>query len=136
MTGGSLSRGVSVHGVSVWRGSLSGSLCSGALCTGGLCPGGLYPRGSLSRGVSVKETPSPTVDRQIPVKLLPCPKLRLRALKIFHSFGHVSTNPATLKLLNHTRHQWLIQDFPDKEGPTPKEHANILFGQNFPKKTA
>ena len=99
---GSLSRGVSVHGVSVWRGSLSGGLCSGVLCTEGLCPGGLYPRGSLSRGVSVKETPSPTVDRQTPVKLLPCPKLRLRALKIFHSFGHVSKNPATLNLLNNT----------------------------------
>ena len=100
LTGGSLSRGVSVHGVSVWRESLSGGLCSGVLCTGGLSPGGLYPRGSLSRGV--KETPSPTVDRQTPVKLLPCPKLRLRALKIFHPFGHVSTNSATLNLLNNT----------------------------------
>ena len=53
--GGSLSRGVSVWGC--------------------LCPGG-----SLSRGVSVRETPPP-VDRQTPVKILPCPKLRLRAVK-------------------------------------------------------
>ena len=54
--------------------------------------GGLYPgRGSLSRGVSIhggslprgvsfRKTPS--VDRQTPVKMLPCPKLRLRAVNI------------------------------------------------------
>ena len=108
---GSLSGGGFCQGVSVRELSVQGVFVQGVSIQGGLCPGG-----SLSR------------------KLLPCPKLRLRALKIFHSFGHVSTNPATLKLLNHTRHQWLIQDFPEKEGPTPKEHANILFGQNFPKK--
>ena len=34
---------------------------------------------SLSRGVSVRENPLPPVDRQTPVKILPCPKLRLRA---------------------------------------------------------
>ena len=72
LSGGSLSREVSVKGVSVW-GSLSGeSLSRGGLCQGGFlsrgslpegslsggpCPGGLCPGVSLSRGVSVRETP-------------------------------------------------------------------------------
>ena len=71
---------------------------AGSLCPGGLCPGGSLSRGSLSRGslsrgslsrgglcaegVSVRETPPP-VDRQTPVKLLPCPKLRLWVVNIF-----------------------------------------------------
>ena len=58
--------GVSLQGV---RRSLSG----------GLCPGGSLSRGSLSG--------KPPMDRQTPVKLLPCPKLRLRALtRQFHSY--------------------------------------------------
>ena len=90
-TGGrSLSRGVSVQGESLFRvGSLSrgvfvqrGSLFGGGLCPKeSLCPGGSLSRwGSLSGGFSVggfsvRETPS-SVDRQTPVKILPCPKLR------------------------------------------------------------
>ena len=36
--------------------------------------------GFLSGGVSVRKTLYP-LDRQTPVKILPCPKLRLRAVK-------------------------------------------------------
>ena len=49
---------------------------------GGLCPGGLCPGCLCAEGVSVRETPPP-VDRQTPVKLLPCLKLRLWAVNIF-----------------------------------------------------
>ena len=61
--------GGSVQGVSVW-GSLSG--------------------GSLSRGVSVggfsvQGDPLPPVDRHTLVKTLPCPKPRLRMVKIIKS---------------------------------------------------
>ena len=41
---------------------------------GGLCPGGILCQGD----------PSP-MDRQTPVKVLPCLKLRLRAVKSFQS---------------------------------------------------
>ena len=46
-------------------------------CTGGLCPGGgLCPRvASVQGGLC----PSP-LDRQTPVKILPCPKLRLQVV--------------------------------------------------------
>ena len=51
------------------------------LCPGGSLSGGFSVQGvSVSGGGSVRETPSP-VDRQTPVKMLPCPKLRLRAVK-------------------------------------------------------
>ena len=53
---------------------------------------GVSVRGeSLSRGVSFKETPFPPVDRQTPVKILPCPKLLLRAVitSISRDFGAV-----------------------------------------------
>ena len=69
-TGGDLCPG---RGVSV-QGGLSGDLC-----LGGLCPGG-----SLSRE---EPPPSPPVDRQTPVKILPCPKLRLRAVIRSRSVG-------------------------------------------------
>ena len=49
------------------------------LCPEGLCPGGSLSRGSLSRGLC-EDTPSPSVDRQTPVKILPCSKLRLRTV--------------------------------------------------------
>ena len=60
------------YGGSLSRASVQGGLCHG----GGLCPGGWG-------GVSVMKTPSPlwTVDRQTPVKISPCPKLRLWAVK-------------------------------------------------------
>ena len=41
---------------------------------------GSLSRGSPSRGVSVRETP--LADRQMAVKILPCHKLHLRAVKI------------------------------------------------------
>ena len=61
---------------------------TGDLCPGGSLSGGFSVQGVSVQGVSVwggmesvRETPSP-VDRQTPVKMLPCPKLRLRAVKI------------------------------------------------------
>ena len=57
LSGGSLSRGVSVEG------SLGGSLSRVGLCPGGLYLGGLWPGGlgpvrvSIGEGVSVRETP-------------------------------------------------------------------------------
>ena len=63
----------------------------GVSVQGGLCPGGLCPGGSLSRGVSVRETPSRAVDRQTPLKILPCPKPRLRAVtKSYWLFGFIT----------------------------------------------
>ena len=63
---------------------------TGDLCAGGICPGGSLSRGSLSKGAggslsrgSLSGRPLCPVDRQTPVKLLPCPKLRLRAVNIF-----------------------------------------------------
>ena len=47
---------------------------------GGLHPGGSASMGGLPRG-EVGQTPLPPVDRQTPVKTLPCPKLRLRVVK-------------------------------------------------------
>ena len=65
--GGSLLGGLCLSGggVSVWGGQ---SLSRGSLS-----------RGSLSRG-SLSGKPPPPVDRQVPVKILPCPKLCLRAV--------------------------------------------------------
>ena len=54
--GRSLSRGVSVQRVSV-----QGVSVKGCLCRGDLCPVGFRSSGSLSNGVSVRETPPPTV---------------------------------------------------------------------------
>ena len=50
-----------------------GSVCPGGVWLGGVCLGGACPGGCL---------PHPPVDRQTPVKILPCPTLRLRAVKI------------------------------------------------------
>ena len=61
-----------------------GDLClREGLSPGGLSPGGLSPGGSLSRGYLFKGVfvrGSLSVDRQTPVKILLCPKLRLRAV--------------------------------------------------------
>ena len=54
------------------------SLSRGFSVQGGLCPGGSLSRGYLFKGVSVRGSLS--VDRQTPVKILLCPKLRLRAV--------------------------------------------------------
>ena len=60
--------------------------------------GALCPEGALSRGVSVRETPSP-VDRQMPVKILLCPKLRLRAVNIDSDLTETVTLHMSLNLL-------------------------------------
>ena len=81
---GSLSRGL-CPGVSVWMGFLSrvvsvrwARFLSGeSLSEGGICSKGV----SVRRG-SLPGRPPPPVDRQMPVKILPCPKLRLQAVNI------------------------------------------------------
>ena len=106
--GGSLSReslsrrvsiqvGFSVRGVSVQE---------------GLCPGGFLSRGFLSRevsvqGISVRETPSP-VDRQMPMKIIPCPILRLRAVKIAYCTT-IITHQGYILQLSHSKLQLPIQ---------------------------
>ena len=73
---GSLSREVSVQGRSLSRG---GSLYKGVSVQGGsLSKGFSSVQGGLYTGVSVREIPH--VDRLMPVKILPCPKLRLRVV--------------------------------------------------------
>ena len=82
------------RGVSAWGGVCSqggapgpGGVCSGG---GGVCSGGMSaPRGVclLRGGVpgpgGYLVRYSPPVDRHTPVNILPCPKLRLRAVKIW-----------------------------------------------------
>ena len=50
---------------------------------GGLCQGGLCPEGSLSRGVSVRETPSPCGQTDACENITLSQKLRLRAVIIY-----------------------------------------------------
>ena len=81
--------GICPKGSSVQGGSFqAGPLSEGVSVLGSLSEGVLGPAGSLSKGwgspfegISVRETSSP-VDRQTPVKILPCPKLRLREVKL------------------------------------------------------
>ena len=93
--GGSLSRGLCPGGLCPGE-----SLSSGVSVQGGFCPGGSLSGGSLSRGVSVqgglcpgisvldggegtldqRQRPSPSVDRETLLKILPCSKLGLRAV--------------------------------------------------------
>ena len=62
----------------------------GGVCSGGdVCPGDVY-LGCLPRGVSAQGgclptgcLPHPSVDRQMTVKILPCPKLRLQVGNIY-----------------------------------------------------
>ena len=63
-----------------------GSLSRGGFYPGGLCPGGWFPvQGvSVQGGLCQRET-TPPVDRQRSVKILPCPKLRLRTVITTHS---------------------------------------------------
>ena len=76
-SGGISVRGSLCPGVSLSRGlSVQGSLCPGVSLSRGLCPGGSLCGGSLSG------RPLLPVDRQMSVKILPCPQLRLRAVII------------------------------------------------------
>ena len=69
---GSLSGGVSVQ---------LGDLCPGVKVGGSLSMAVSVQEGSLSRGDGLfHRDPLPPVDRQTPVKILPCPKLRLGAV--------------------------------------------------------
>ena len=83
--GGVCPGGLSREELSVLVGPLSGrASCPACLCLGDLCPMGSLSWGSLSRGslsrVSLSGRPPLPVDRQTPVKILSCPKLRLRAV--------------------------------------------------------
>ena len=66
------------------EGPLSGRVCvRGVYVQGGLCRGdSLSGEVSFQGGLCLwgRTIPPPHVDRQTPVKLLPCPKLRLRAV--------------------------------------------------------
>ena len=77
--GGICSRGASGLGVSAPGGVCSGGVCSRGVCSQGAvsAPGGVY----LVLG-GVHGQVLPPVDRHTPVNILPCPKLRLRAVKI------------------------------------------------------
>ena len=59
----------------------SGGISVQGSLSGGICVQRPPSRGVSVQGVSVRTTPSP-VDRQMPAKILPCPKLRLRAVII------------------------------------------------------
>ena len=72
-------RSLPYGGVCVQRGSVSREgLCPERVCVqGGPDQGAVCERGALYLG-----DPPPPVDRQTPLKLLPCPKLRLQAVII------------------------------------------------------
>ena len=65
-----------------------GGLCSGVSAQGVSVQGGLCPGGSLSGGVCVRENQFP-VDRQTPVKILPCLKFRLQTVTIGYEAGAI-----------------------------------------------
>ena len=69
--GGSVCPGGVYLGLSA-QGGMPGCVCGGGDCLGGVCPGGVCLEGAVCR--------MPPVDRQAPLKILPCPKLRLRAV--------------------------------------------------------
>ena len=78
--------GVCPGGVSGWGVWLGVSACG--VCAEGICPGGCLggcPPGGVYLG-DVCQTPP--VDRQAPVKILPCPKLRLRTVKTIVTTWH------------------------------------------------
>ena len=81
------------------RGGVSalGGICSwggiwswGVSAPGGVSAprGGLFPGGVPGPGGTWSGTPPPPVDRHTPVNILPCPKLRLRAVKILEKSGN------------------------------------------------
>ena len=94
--------GVSVHGgICSGRVSIQGW---GSVSRGGSRLGGLCPREVSVQGGSIRETPP--VDRQTPAKILPLPKLRLRAIikmACIELCGGVHTAP---------RH-WVLRHFID-----------------------
>ena len=67
---------------SLWRGVCPGGCLSRGVCLGSVCPGW----GVRLGGVSATHTLP--VDRQTPVKILPCHKLRLRAVNMIWTILH------------------------------------------------
>ena len=65
----------------VSRGCLPGGCVQGVFVCRGVLRG--LPRGCTPPAHCMLGYPHPPVDRQTPVKILPCPKLRLRALTSF-----------------------------------------------------
>ena len=83
--------------------SRGGVFCPGrCLCLGGLCTGR-----SLSRDTPLDTDPLPPPDRQAPVKILPCPKLRLRVV------------------INHS--QQLSQCYKVYFAPAPADNEKVSF---------
>ena len=61
--------------------SLSGRLFGlGGVCLGGVCLGGVFQEGVFQGSVCLGVVCHTPMDRQMPVKILPCPKLRLRVV--------------------------------------------------------
>ena len=77
----------SVQGVflagGVWLGVSACGVCAEGICPGG-CLGGCPPGGVYLGDVCQ----TPPVDRQAPVKILPCPKFRLRTVKTIVTTWH------------------------------------------------
>ena len=59
-----------MHSIRMRTARLSGRLFEGSLPRDGCLPGGCLPSGGMPGGV----------DRQAPLKILPCPKIRLWAV--------------------------------------------------------
>ena len=78
--GGSLSWGVSVPGGLCPRGVSAGgvSVPGGSLSRGGVCLGGVCPGGHVACKACWDTPPCEQNSWQTPMKILPCPKLRLR----------------------------------------------------------
>ena len=121
-------------------GSLSGgSLSRGVSVQGGLYPGGLCPGGSLSRGVSVHWSLSRgSLSREVSVwgvyltETTPGNRMTHRCKNI--TFPQLHLQAVTISLLAFMgSYQWRIQDFPKEGAPTLQGGANIRFCQNFPK---
>ena len=76
------------------------------ICVGGLCPGGLCAGGLCLGGVDDRD-PLPSLVRQTPVKTLPCPKRRLRMVKIMATEdSRIDFMFLTLLRLSHSIHHW------------------------------
>ena len=78
-------------------------------------------------------TPAPAVDRHIPVNILPCPKLRLRAVKILRC-RQLRTHPKSREnqmtfviRSRHASHLFSLSDARHSEAENKVMHVDTLF---------